>query len=138
MQSTVCSDNAARCLSKSYIALSIPVVAVKITGDVPVDGSFERHEAGVVTGPSQALNARLSEILILAADRLGHIDIFNIRRQMKRLEHSADHVSKTFGLARPDIENAVCRRCLKKPTQHRNGIVDVNKVTPLISVGNAP
>src|SRR5262245_36868021 len=137
MQRTVCSDNAARCLSKSYIALPITVVAVEIARDVLVDRRFKRHKAGVITRTSQALDARLGEVLILAADRLGHIDIFNICRQMKRLEHCADYVAKAFCLASADVEDAVYPRCLKKPAKHRNRVVDVNEVAPLISVGDA-
>src|SRR5262249_14684789 len=104
MQSTVCSDKAARCLSKSYIALPITVVAVEIARDVLVDRRLERHEAGVVTRTLKALDARFGEILVLAADRLGHIDIFNFRRQMKRLEHSLIMSRKLSALPVPTLK----------------------------------
>ena len=62
------------------MALPIAVVAVEITGDVLADGSLERRKSGIVTGAAQPLDPRLGEVLILSADRLRHIDVFDIRR----------------------------------------------------------
>src|SRR5262245_52454522 len=118
MQRTVWLESPARCLSKSYIALPIAVVAAEIAGDVLVHGRLERHEARVIAGPPQALDTRLGEILILSADCFRHVDIFNIHGPTQRLEHGADHITKAFRLAGADVEDAVYPRGLQKPAQY--------------------
>src|SRR5262245_4213612 len=110
MQSTVWSESSARCLSKSYIALPITVVAAEIAGDVLAHGRLERRETGVIAGSPQAFDARLGIVLILSADGVRHVDIFNIHGPPKHPEHGADHVTETLRLARTDIEDAVYPR----------------------------
>src|SRR5262249_36102937 len=137
MPSTVCSDSALRCLSKSYIALPIAVVAIEVAGDVLSHGCSKRHEAGVVARVSQSFHSRFGKILILPADSLRHVHIFDFHGQTKRIEHGSDHVAETFGLASSDIENAVYPCCVEKPAHNGNGIVDVDKIAALLAVGNA-
>src|SRR6476646_3538173 len=136
MQSTVCSESAARSLSKSYIALPITVVAVEIAGDVLVYGGFERHETGVIARAAQTFDARLGEVLILPADCLRHVDKFDVHRLAKSLEHGANHVAEAFGLTGTDIEDAVYPRCLEQPAQDGDGVIHVNEVSALIAIGN--
>src|SRR4030081_2850438 len=105
MQSTVCSESAARCLSKSYMALPISVFAVEIAGDVLADCRLDRGEAGVVAHAEQMFDLCFGEILVLVPNCLGHVDIFNIGRPAKRLEHGADHVAKALRMAGAHIED---------------------------------
>src|SRR5665811_1974714 len=105
MQSTVCPVRSARCLSKSNMALAfahdligkplptfpdhaltISVFAVEIAGDILANGRLARGEAGVIAGAAQVLDGALREILVLAADRVRHLDIFDIGRPPERLE----------------------------------------------------
>src|ERR1700688_3377801 len=123
MQSTVCSASAERCLSKSNMALPIAVGEVEITADVLTDRRLKRREAGIIAGAAQVLDTALGEVLILAADRVRHLDIFDIGRPAERLEHGADHVAKAFGLAGADIKDATDRGRVEQPAQHRNGVV---------------
>src|SRR5215467_11620107 len=118
MQRTVCSDSAARCLSKSYIVLPVAVVAIQIARDVLAHGSSKRLESSVVSHASQLFDARFCEVLILAADGLRHVNIFDIHRPAKRVEHRTDHVTETFGPAGPDIENAIDPCCSQQPAQN--------------------
>ena len=60
--------------------LFVPVRAVEIAGDVFADGVLERREAGVIARPAQILDIALREILVLAADRLRHVDIVDVGR----------------------------------------------------------
>src|SRR4249920_4119451 len=136
MQSTVCSESAARCLSKSYMALAVTVFTVEITGNILIHGSVERQEAGIIARMAQAIDTRLREVLILRADRFGHVNIFDIFRQAQRLEHGVDHVAEAFCFAGTHVEDAIYARCLQQPAQDRNCIVHINKIAALIAIRN--
>src|SRR4029078_1551707 len=117
-----------RCLSKSYMALPVSVVAVEIARDVLADRSFKRREAGIVAGTAQPLDPRLGEVLILSADRRRHIDVFDIRRLTQRLEHGTDHIAETLRLSGADIAHASDACSLQQPPQDGNRIVYINEV----------
>src|ERR1019366_7633120 len=90
-------------------SLPIAIGAIEIVGDIVADSALERREAGVIAGAAQVLDGALREILILAADRVRHLDIFDIGRPPESLEHGVDHVAEAFGFAGADIENAADR-----------------------------
>src|SRR5665647_61156 len=100
MQSTVCPVRSARCLSKSNMALAF---------------AHDLIGKPLPTVPDHALTISVfaveiaGDILVLAADRVRHLDIFDIGRPPERLEHGADHVAEAFGFAGADIENAADR-----------------------------
>src|SRR5512143_2633252 len=133
----VCLASAVRCLSKSYIELPVAVFAIEIAGDILPDGSLERCETCIISGAPQPFDARLGEILVLSADRLGHIDILDIRGHAERLEHGADHIAETLCLSGADIEDAIDAGCFQQPAQNGNGVVHVDKIAPLIAVGDS-
>ena len=118
------------------MALPVAVVTVEITGDVLADGGLKRRKARIIAGAPQALDPRLSEILILATDRLRHLDVFDVRRPTHRLEHGADHVAETLGLSGADVENTVDARCFQQPPQDGNRIIYVDEIAALITVGD--
>ena len=76
--------------------LVIAVGRVEIAVDVACHRVLERCEAGVIASEAQVFDARLREILILPADRIRHLDIFDIGRAPKCLEHGDDHVAEAF------------------------------------------
>src|SRR3974390_602848 len=136
MQSTVWSERAARCLSKSYIMLPITVFPVEIATDIPIDGHLQRHKASVIAGLLQSFDSRLGKVLVLPADGFGHLDIVDIGRSTKRFEHRRNHVAETLRFPGPHVENSIVCPRLEHPAQHGYGIVDENEIAPLLSVGN--
>src|SRR4029079_8311585 len=136
MQRIVCSESATRCLSKSYIALPVPVVEIEIAGDVSIHGGLEWHEIGVIACATQSFGARFGEVLVLPNDCLRHVNIFDVHRPAKRVEHGANHVAEAFGLAGSDVENAVYPRCVQQPAQNGNGVININEITALVAIGN--
>ena len=53
------------------------------------------------------------------------------------LEQRLDQRPKRPGVARADIEDAVCGSVVEKPEGRRDGVVDVNEVPQLLAVGVA-
>src|SRR5437588_6088833 len=135
MQSTVWSESAARCLSKSYMALPVAVVAVEVAGHVLVHGRLDRHEPGIIARVAQMFDACFSEILILRANCLRHLDIFDIHWPAKRFEHGADHVTEALSLAGANVKDAVDPSCIQQPAQDGNGVIHVNEITALVAIG---
>src|SRR5262249_21395551 len=129
-------ESAARCLSKSYIALPITIVAIEIARDVLAYGNFKRRETSVVAHAPQSFDAGFGEVLVLAANGLRHVNIFDIHRPAKRIEHRTDHVAETFSSASSDVENAIYSTCAQQPSQNRNGVIDIDEISALLAIGN--
>src|SRR6185312_13082100 len=102
MQSTVWSASLDSCLSKSNMASVITIAGVEVTVHIARNCFVERREAGVISRATQIIDPCLREILILAADRLRHFNIFDIGRHPKRLEHGGNHVAEAFRPASAD------------------------------------
>src|SRR5947208_12675590 len=77
----------------------IPVRLVEEERDIAIHPLLERGEAGVVACPAQIFDLGLREILILAADRRRHVDIFDSRLSAKRAEHGGDEITEAARLA---------------------------------------
>src|SRR3954452_24965372 len=99
MQTMVCSETSLIISSKSSIARSLdccrtvpsPIsVGLVQKRDIPVYPLLERGEVGVGTFLAQFFVLRLSEILILIADRRRHVDIFDVRRAAECVKHRRD------------------------------------------------
>ena len=61
--------------------------------------------------------------------------IFGARAE--RLEHARDQVAEAARLAGADIENAGHRRRSQQPAHHRDRIVDIDEIAPLLAVADA-
>src|SRR4051812_49042404 len=101
MQTMVCSETSLIISSKSSIARSLdccravplPIsVGLVQERDIPIHPLLERDEVGVVACLAQVFDLRLSEILILMADRRRHVDIFDVRRAAECAKHRGDQV----------------------------------------------
>src|SRR4051812_47937073 len=113
MQSTVWRDIASDKASKSNIfdrcllrRSAETVGAIEEPLDVECNGIFECSEAAVVAGAAQAIDLALGEILIAAADLLGHVDILDVRRPAERAKRCQHHVLEAARGAGADIEQA--------------------------------
>src|SRR5262245_10791042 len=95
-----------RCLPPSAIAVGL----VEEQRDIAIHPLLERGEAGVVACPAQTFDLGLREILILVADRRGHVDIVDVRLPAERAEHGGGQVTEAARLAGPDVEDARYRR----------------------------
>src|SRR6476659_7667507 len=98
-QSTVWRDIVTDKASKSNIGTRYllrrsaePVGAIEETLHVESDCIFERREAAVVARTAQAIDLAFGEILIAAADLLGHVDILDVRRAAERAIGCHHHV----------------------------------------------
>src|SRR5215475_5183422 len=84
-QSTVCFVNACDNASKSnigirYLCTSAEAVGgIQIVLDIKCDSILKRREAAVIAGSAQLIDVGLREILIAAADLLGHVGVLNAR-----------------------------------------------------------
>src|SRR5499426_4829737 len=85
-------------------ASSVAVGLVQEQLDVPAHPFLERSEVGVVACPAQVFDLGLGEILVLIADRRRHVDIFDLRRAVERLEQRGDQVTEAARPAGADIE----------------------------------
>src|SRR5690348_4882397 len=109
MQSTVCRPNACERVSKSNIATVLrrsteAIGAIEETLHVKIDRLFERREAAVVARLAQPIDLAFGEVLIAAADLLGHVDILDVGRSTERAESSQHHVLEAARGSRADIE----------------------------------
>src|SRR2546423_11123373 len=90
MQSTVRPEMACARASKSRMgvdmviglqilgALTEAIGPVEIVGDIDLHRVLERREAAVIAGAVETIDLALGEILIAAADLLGHVDIVDV------------------------------------------------------------
>src|SRR3984893_5683535 len=74
--------------------------------DVGLDRAFQRGEAAVIAGPLQPIDIALREVLVAAANRLGHIDILDIRGGAERGVGREHQILEAAGVAGPDVEDA--------------------------------
>src|SRR5436190_7840479 len=140
MQTIVCRPISVSRFSKSNIVallLPIPVGGVEELCYVTLDAVFQRSEAGVVAGAKQILDLGFREILILPANVLRHVDVFDLGLKTERAEQRRNQVAKAPGLAGADIEDARNRGSLHQPARHRNRIVDVDKIAALLAIPDA-
>src|SRR5580700_1149688 len=109
-QSTVRLDIACDKASKSNIGTCYVVPSAETIGgieialDVKRDRVFERREAAIIAGAAQPIDCGLREVLVAAADRLGHIDILDIRCFAERGIGRQHQILEAARLAGPDIE----------------------------------
>src|SRR6187200_128006 len=142
-QSTVWRDIASDKASKSNIGTRCllrrsaePVGAIEESLHVKCDRVFKPREAAVVTGAAQPIDLALGEILVAAADLFGHVDILDVRRRAERAKGSQHHVLEAAGLAGPDIEQAADARRRQEPGHDADDVVDIDKITALIAIGD--
>src|SRR5205085_4967367 len=83
------------------------------------DAVFQRSEAGVVAGAKQILDLGFREILILPANVLRHVDVFDLGLKTERAEQRRNQVAKAPGLRSEEHtselqsqSNIVCRLLL--------------------------
>src|SRR5664279_4837791 len=98
------SNIGSRCLSAETIG------AIEEALDVGLDRRFQRREAAIVARAAQTGDIALREVLVAAANWLGHLDIFDIRRLAERGIGREHHIPEAARLAGSDIEDAADRR----------------------------
>src|SRR5262252_6221867 len=119
------------------LRLPIPVGLVEEERDIAIHSLLERGEAGVVACPAQIFDLGLREILILAADRRRHVDVFDSRLSAKRAEHGGDEITEAARLAGSNVEDPRHRRRIKEPAHYRDRIIDVDEVALLRTISDA-
>src|SRR6478736_1482330 len=80
--------------------------AVEEVLDVSLDRLFQRRESAVVAGALQPIDMALGEVLVAAADRLGHVDILDIRNGAERGIGRNHQFPEAAGLAGADVKDA--------------------------------
>src|SRR5215471_6998648 len=70
------------------------------------DRLFKRREGGTVARATQILHLALREVLVLVANRQGHVDIFDVGLAAEGPEHGLDQVAEAARTASADIEDA--------------------------------
>src|SRR5215510_10624648 len=121
-----------RCLSSP-----IPVELVQKQRDIAIHPLLEWGETGVVAYPAQLFDLGLGEILILVADRYGHVDISDIGLPAERAEHGGDQITEAARLASPDVEDSRHRRRIEEPAHDRDRVLDIDEVAFLFAIGDA-
>src|SRR5262249_16961299 len=137
MQRTVRSDASRSASSNVNMPLPKPIALVEEGGDVTLDRILERREAGIIAGALQLFDRGLRKILITIANRVRHGDVFDIGCAPERGKHRSHHFAKPARLARPDVEQTRGLRRLDEPAHHRDGVVHIDEVAPLIAVADA-
>src|SRR5882724_9025594 len=80
--------------------------AIEVALDVEADRLLQRREAAVITRPREPIDIALGKILVAVADRLGHVDITNIRNCAERGIGRKHQILEAAGLAGADVEDA--------------------------------
>ena len=137
MQRTVCSGASRSASSNVNMPLPKPIALVEKGGDVTLDRILERREAGIIAGALQLFDRGLRKILITIANRVRHGDVFDVGRAPERGKHCGDHVAERACLAGTDVEQARRLRGLDQPAHHRDRVVHIDEVAPLIAVADA-
>src|SRR4029079_6995482 len=73
---------------------AITICGVQERRDVAANTVLQRSEAGVVAGAKQFLDRGLREILILPANVVRHVDVFDFLIEAERAEERRDQVAK--------------------------------------------
>ena len=79
----------------------------------------------------------MREILVLPPDILRHVDVFDLRIEAERPKQRRDQIAKAAGLAGADVEDARDLRRFHQPSHHRDGVIDVDEVAPLVAILDA-
>src|SRR5437868_4007696 len=144
MQSTVCRENACASVSKSNIFArrllrrsAEAIGAIEETLYVKINGIFKCRETAIVACTAQPIDLALREILVAAADLLGHVDILDVRRSTQRAERGQHHVLEAARRAGSDVEQAGYFRRRQQPHHHAHDVVDIDEVAALVAVGDA-
>src|ERR1700681_3813625 len=96
--------------NSSSVAPSAETIGtIEVTLDVSLDRLFQRGEAAVVAGALQPIAIALGEVLVAAANLLGHVDILDIRNGAERGICREHQFLEAAGLAGADIEDAADR-----------------------------
>src|SRR6516164_10564497 len=109
-QSTVRPEIACDRASKSNIVIrsiaasAETIGAIEIVFDIKRDRVFQRCEAAVIAGAAQPIDSGLREILIAVADRLGYVDILDVRIRAERGIGRQHKVFEAARFAGADIE----------------------------------
>jgi hypothetical protein len=77
------------------------------------------------------------KVLVAAADRFGHVDIFDVRPGAERGIGRQHQILEAARLAGADIEDAADRRRCQQPHHHPHDVVDIDEIAALIAVGDA-
>src|SRR5437764_6183350 len=140
-QTMVCSGmslSASSKLNMELLRLSpIPIGLVQEQGNIAIHPLFERGEAGVVAGPAQVFDLGFREVLVLVADRRGHVDVIDGRLASERPEHCGNQIAEASRLAGADVEDARYRGRPEQPAHHGDRVIDVDEVAFLFAVGDA-
>src|SRR5260370_5544999 len=111
--------------------------AVKKPLDVSLDRFFQGGETAVVTGVLQPIDIALGEVLVAAANLLGHIDILNIGNGAERAIGREHQILEAAGLAGSDVEDAADRGRRQEPHYYPHYVVNIDEIALLIAVGYA-
>src|SRR5207249_1714353 len=102
--------------NSSSVAPSAETIgAVEKTLDVSLDRIFQRSETAVVAGTLQPIDIALGEVLVAAANLLGHVDILDIRNRAERGIGREHQILEAAGLAGADVEDAADRWRRQQP-----------------------
>src|SRR5437016_1170310 len=140
MHSTVCCGMAVARASKSNISdrfsseSAIRISGVEKAADIGFYGVLERGKSAIVAGCAQSFGPRFGEILIAAADRVGHLDIFDVRLLAERSVAGEHQLAKAARLAGADIEDAIRVARGQQPHDDARDVVDIDEIAPLIAV----
>ena len=115
----------------------ISIGAIEIATHVFLDPVFQSGEIGIEAGAAQIFGLGLREILIGVADRLRHLDVFDVWLPAERRQHRQHQIAETARLAGADVEDTRYRGRLKQPAHHGDGIIHVNEVALLLAIGDA-
>ena len=78
----------------------------------------------------------MCEVLVAAADILGHVDIADIRWRAECRIGREHQIPEASRLAGSDVEDAANLRARQQPHHHPHHIVDIDEIAPLIAVFN--
>src|SRR6185437_11852580 len=91
-------------LIRLVAASAEPVGGIEVVLHVKRYRLLQRREAAVIAGSVQPIDLALGEVLVAAANRLGHVDILDIGLHAERGVGRHNQILEAARLAGPDIE----------------------------------
>ena len=125
------------CFSSSVARLAKTVGAIEKIADISRDGIFQRRETAIVAGALQPIDLALGEILVAAANLLGHVDILDIRQCAERGIGRQNQVRKLRAVPVPTLKMPLTSGVASSHIITAHHVVDIDEIAPLIAVGDA-
>src|SRR5579883_1829300 len=125
------------CIAGPPDASAITIRAVEEPGHIALDRLLERHERNIVAGAAQVLHVAPRKVLVFAANRLRHIDIFDVGRAAECAEHGLHQVAEAARHTSTDIENPRYPRPIDEPAYDRDRVVHIDEIAHLLAIGDA-